>query len=286
MNSVVKKIFKIIGILILVLLVGFFIVLYRFSTPKSDTSIKKEFSENNTEVYINRLKFKNFKFRVLQTQKKIDSLKPTIIFVHGSIGSSLDFKKYMFDVELKSKANLISYDRVGYGVDQTGEVQESIKFETALLEDLILQLGVLNPILVGYSYGGPIALASKKQYKKIVLLAPAVIARVEPMPWAINFYKWKATRWILPKAWQAASKEKLSHKKDLLNYDDKWNENQTPIICVQGNGDWIVPYENSTILKGEFPSKQFKLITLENVGHELIWSNFEDIKQVLKQQLN
>lgn len=286
MNGVVNKLIKIIGILFLVLLIGFFIILYKFSNPKTDESIKKDFLENDTEIYINRLKFQNFNYRVLQTQIKIDNSKPTIVFVHGSIGSCLDFKKYMVDLELKSEANLISYDRIGYGTDQTGEVQESISFETQLLEDLIKQLEVSNPILVGYSYGGPIVLASKKQYKKIILLAPAVISDVEPMPWVINFYKWEITRWMLPKVWQAASKEKRSHKKDLLKYENHWSDNKSTIICIHGSKDWIVPYQNSIILKDEFSSKQFKLITLDKVGHELIWSNFESILSIIKQQLN
>ena len=68
-----------------------------------------------------------------------------------------------------------------------------------MLNDVLKNLDKNKTIVVGYSYGGPIALAVKSsKYKSIVLVAPAVYSKVEPMPWMLNFYKWKATRWLVP----------------------------------------------------------------------------------------
>ncbi|NOR28371.1 MAG: alpha/beta fold hydrolase [Lutibacter sp.] len=281
-----RKLLKIIGIIFLLLFTALVILFYRFSTPKSDEKIRNDFSESNSQVYISKNTFKEFEYRVLTTQKKIDTTLPTIVFIHGSIGSALDFKHYLLDSTLNEKANLISYDRVGYGLKHTGDVQESIAFETKMLEDLINNINKKNTILVGYSYGGPIALASNNEYKKIILLAPEVYSEVEPMPWVLNFYKWKATRWLLPKIWKAASKEKLTHKSDLLKFETSWNENPSTIISIHGNKDWIVPFKNSLYLKEILPPKQYDLVTLNKAGHGLVWSHFEEIKSVLVQQLN
>ena len=281
-----KTVLKIIATLIGILFVVVIIMFYRFSTPKSDKKIINDFAESNSQIYITEYTFNGFKYRVLETQKEIDTLLPTIVFIHGSIGSALDFKKYLVDLELNKKANLISYDRIGYGTQQTGNVQESIAFETKMLEDLTKNLNKKNTILVGYSYGGPIVLAAKNEYKKIILLAPAVFSKFESMPWALDLYKWKATRWLVPKIWKAASKEKLTHKQDLLNFETSWNENPSKIISIHGNEDWIVPYENSLYLKEKIPSQQFDLVTLNNAGHGLVWSHFNEIKNVLLQQLN
>ncbi|REE79802.1 pimeloyl-ACP methyl ester carboxylesterase [Lutibacter oceani] len=286
MRKRIKIIAKVIGIGLFLLLSVLIVLFYRFSTPKSDEKIKEDFSENNTSIYINYLAYKNFKYRVLTTQKEIDTSKATIVFVHGSVGSCLDFKKYMFDAELHSKANLISYDRIGYGEKLTGDVQESIAFETEMLEDLTKNLAGSKTILVGYSYGGSIVLASKKEYKKIILLAPAVYSKAEFMPWALNFYKWKLTNWLLPKVWKAASKEKISHKSDLIKFENNWNETPSKILSIHGNKDWIVPYENSLILNEKFSSPQFELLTLNGAGHGLVWTHFNEIKNSLMQQLN
>jgi len=280
-----KKIVKIIGILFLIGITILIFLFYRFSKPKSDENIRDYFIENGIHVSIKKGVFQNFKYRVLSTQKEIDTTQPNIVFIHGSIGAAFDFKNYLVDKDLNKKANLFAYDRIGYGIDQTGNVQESIAFEVEMLGDMMKNFNPKNTILVGYSYGGPIALASLENYKKVILLAPAVYSEVEPMPWALNFYKWKATNWLLPKVWEAASREKLSHKKDLGRFQDNWGMNKSSIISIHGNEDWIVPYENSLFLNTKFSSKQFELVTLKGAGHGLVWSHFEEIKKQIIQQL-
>jgi pimeloyl-ACP methyl ester carboxylesterase len=277
---------KIIGAISVLALFVLIILFYRFSTPKSDQKIAEEFNELGIDISISYQQFKDFKYRVIKPQKEIDTTLTTIVFIHGSIGSAMDFKKYLSDSALNIRANLIAYDRIGYGVNQTGDVQESIAFEVEMVEEAIGNINKKNTILVGYSYGGPIALASKKKYKKIVLLAPAVYSKVEPLPWALNMYKWKATRWLLPAVWKAASKEKLSHKEDLKNFENDWNFTPSNIISIHGTEDWIVPFENSEYLNKIFSSKQFELVTLNDAGHGLVWTHFKEIKNSILQQLN
>lgn len=286
MNKIMKKILKIFGIILMLLFVVLTVSFYKFSAPSTNLKVIKDFNNNNTDVFIKNNSFKNFKYRVLTTQKTIDTSKTTVVFVHGAIGSFTDFKKYMFNKELNSQANLISYDRIGYGIHQTGNVLGSITSETALLEALIADLDPSKVILVGYSYGGPIVLASKKNYKKIILLAPAVYSKAEKMPWALKLYTWNATNWLVPKIWKAASKEKLLHAANLQKLESNWNVNLSKIISIHGTKDNIVPYQNSLYLKDIFSSQQFELVPLEGAGHGLVWTHFNEIKNILLQQLN
>ena len=71
---------------------------------------------------------------------------------------------------LFENANFITYDRIGYNYQEENEVQESIAFERDMLEDIIKDLNPQKTILVGYSYGGPIALASYKKYRKVIFI--------------------------------------------------------------------------------------------------------------------
>lgn len=282
----IKKILKIGSVLLGILLIIFVFLFYKFSTPKSTNKISEEFAKNNCEVFIKKQQFRNFQYRVLHLQEVIDTTLPTIVFIHGSIGSASDFKKYLMDRTLNQRANLIAYDRVGYGIYQTGMVQNSIRFEVELLEDLLKSINSKKIILVGYSYGGPIALASLKSYQKVILLAPAVYSKVEPMPWVLNLYKYKLLRWILPETWKAASKEKLSHRADLERFESNWDRNSSEIISIHGKKDWIVPIENSYYLKNNLPNNQFELVTLNRAGHGLVWTHFDEIKETILEQLN
>ena len=274
-----KKFLKIVSVILLTLIIAFYILLVMFSAPKSNDEVIEEFAESIVQPTLTINSYKNFEYRVVGMQREIDSSKLNLVFIHGAIGSSLDFKKYMSDSLLHTKANMISYDRVGYNYEDKHLAQKTLQFEIEVLMDVVKDLDPNKTILVGYSYGGPIALAVKEKYRSIVLLAPAVYSEVEPMPWAINLYKWKATRWLFPNVWKSASEEKLSHVQELKKYESNWSKNlSSTIVSIHGDEDGIVPYENSLFLEKQFPEEQFQLVTIPGAGHSLVWSEFDFIK--------
>ncbi|MGJ8745857.1 alpha/beta fold hydrolase [Polaribacter sp.] len=271
-----KRFFKFVSGFLLVVFVLLYAVFYYFTSPKSDEKILSKFEDSLVKPIITHETFNGFDFRKLSIINNVNF--PTVVFVHGTIGSCVDFLAYLKDTELSKKANFISYDRIGYNYEDKNNVQESIGFEARMLQHITENLSTKNTIVVGYSYGGPIVLADTTKYKKVVLLAPAVYSKVEPMPWMIHLYNWKTTRWLVPKIWKQASKEKLSHQRDLRNYEQNWLENPNKIISIHGDDDGIVPYANSEYLKEEFSAEQFTLITIPGAGHSLVWSEFEFIK--------
>ncbi len=279
---VFKKVLKIIFIVVFLLFIGLYIAFYQFTKGKSDEAVLEELTTEWVLPKLTKEKFRGFDYRKVAIQK--DTSLPTIIFVHGTIGSSVDFKSYLTDSLLLEKANMIAYDRIGYNYKDESNVQESIAFEASMLDDIIEDR--TNVILVGYSYGGPIALATKKKVKDIVLLAPAVYSEVEPMPGMLNLYKWKLTRWLVPPVWKQASREKMSHKEDLRKFENTWSQTPNRVLSIHGDADWIVPYENSLFLKEQFDQDRFNLITIEGVSHELVWSRDKLIKQELLKLLN
>ncbi|MBJ2175293.1 alpha/beta hydrolase [Aureibaculum sp. A20] len=279
----IKKILKIIGIFLLVFFIGLVIAAHIFLSPTSDKKALTELSINGLYPKIIHKTYNGFEYRVAEMQQKIDTSLLTLVFVHGSPGDFLDYKRYLTDSTLNVRANLLSYDRVGYGMEHTGNVQGSIAFELGLLDAVTNGIPAEKIVLIGYSYGGPIVLASPKNYKYKVSLASAVNADLEPMFWGLKIYDWKLTRWILPKKVQAAAKEKYSHLSDLPKYAELWNKSPSPIVNIQGDADWIVPYKNSIFLQQKIDADKFKMITLKGVGHELVWSNFDVIKsEILK----
>ncbi len=282
--SLFTKTLKRLGIAFLVLVLILYCLFWSFSAPKSDLQIVKTFKKSEYTPLISYHRFKGFDYRKLTVKK--DTTLPTIVFVHGTIGSSTDFSKYMKDSLLLSEVNMISYDRVGYNYNDKTPVQESIAFESAMLQDILKDLKPEKTIVVGYSYGGPIALALKQKVHKVILLAPAVYSKVEPMPWMLHFYKWKLTRWLIPPVWQQASKEKLSHKQDLQRFENNWKSTPNTVVSIHGTNDWIVPIENSTFLEQQFTTNQFKLIRIPDAGHGFIWRKFGTIKQLLINELN
>ena len=284
--KLLKKIVKVSLVVVFLLLISVYFLFISFSSPKSSLKILEEYKDKNIKIEILDNRYKTFKFRSLSFQKEIDSSKLNMVFIHGAIGSSTDFNNYLQDSLIRIKFNMFSYDRIGYNHDEKMLAQQSIEFEKDLLEHYIKKLDSKKTVLVGYSYGGPIALASKKKYKKIVLLAPAVYSKVEPMPFMLNFYKWKLTRWLVPHVWKSASLEKLNHKEELRKFENNWNDGLSNVISIHGDMDGIVPLENSLFLEDQFSKDKFELKVIKNVGHSLVWSNFEFIKLELLKLAN
>jgi len=278
-----KKILKIVGILLLLVIISFSILFYRIFRPLSDEEILEKFETESVQPTISYIDYKGKKVRVVHMQKVIDTTLATLVFVHGSPGSLMDFKRYLKDEDLNKKANIISYDRVGYGENNRGEILNSIEEEVELLHKIIENLNPDKLILIGYSYGGTTVLASPKKINQKMLLAAAVKGDLEPMFWALNLYKWKLTRPFVPKIFQAATQEKLRHIKELKTFEKVWNQSDAKVISIHGSLDRIVPYENSLFLTNIFDKDKFTLITLEKGTHSLIWTNFEIIKnEILK----
>ena len=279
-----RRILRIVAILLAVFFVVISIFIYRFTKPKTDESIVEEFREEIYKPTISRIQYKDHAVRVFSMQKELDTTLPVLIFVHGSPGSGMDFKRYLKDTELNKSANLIAYDRVGYGMDINKEVLNDLEQELEVLHQVIPVKDMEKVILIGYSYGGTIVAAARKNYKTKILLAPAIKGDLEPMFWLLNLYKWKSTRSIIPNVFKNAAQEKINHLTELPAYEEKWNTSLSHVKSMHGDKDRIVPFANSLFLQSKFDKDQFELITIPGGNHGLVWNQFDWIKsEILKE---
>ncbi|MFD1315652.1 alpha/beta fold hydrolase [Namhaeicola litoreus] len=271
----IKGIIISIGVLFIVAL----FLVFQFLKPKSDKKIIEDFNSSNSNVFISYLNYDGYKIRILQMNEELDSTKQTLLFVHGSPGSALDFKKYLADSELNHRFNLVTYDRPGYGKSQDQDVLNDLKKETSLIHYLIKSKALKKVNLVGYSYGGTITAALNGSVKKKILLAPALKGELEPMFWILGFYNWKPTRNLIPVVFKHAAEEKLHHVDELPLFEDIWGLDNASFLLIHGIEDDIVPYQNSVFLKDKLGDERVKLITLSDTGHALLWTNFDLIKK-------
>ena len=279
-----RKILKILAMVFLVLLTGILIAAYRFITPKSDEQIAEAFKGQNRSPRIEHRTFRGREVRVLHMQDSLDEELPTLVFIHGSPGSSMDFKRYLKDEQLNQRANLVAYDRIGYGDKDTGHILPSLEQEVELLHEILRGVNVKKTLLVGYSYGGTVAMASPLGYHKKIALAAAVKGDLEPMFWALNLCRWDLTRPLVPEVFLAAAEEKFRHLEELNEYDAQWSRSDSEVLSVHGKSDAIVPYQNSMYL-ADVLGPRFSLVTLEEGGHALIWTHFELIRDLLLKSL-
>ena len=90
------------------------------------------------------------KIRVLQKGSGKD-----ILLIHGTPGSIEDW--YEIIDTLSQNYRVTAFDRLGHGFSSSNQYSYHLKENATLVENLIKQLNLKSPLIVGHSYGGSIA---------------------------------------------------------------------------------------------------------------------------------
>ena len=100
-----------------------------------------------------------------------------VVLIHGNAGDLHDFEFGTLDL-LAGNYHVIAFDLPGHGLSKMpSHAKGTIQEQAVTLHQALTALGVKDPILVGHSWGGAIALAYAVLYpheiSALVLLAPA-----------------------------------------------------------------------------------------------------------------
>lgn len=258
------------------------------SFRESDEHVYREFNKFNKSPKIYREVYQNKTLRFITT-KPINNKLPTLLFIHGAPGSSENFFKYLKDDDLGEKANLISVDRLGYGYSDYGNAETSIENQAESIYTIVKNFHLHNVILVGWSYGVPIAAKMAYKYPEInhsVLIAGAISPEDEKFFGIAKLVRWKLTKWMFSKALKVSDKEKLSHVTELTKMLNDWQAIKTPITYYHGTKDRIVPYKNMDFIKAKINDSLLTTITVKDANHFLLFKKYNIIKNELLQILS
>ena len=110
-----------------------------------------------------------------------DRRKPTIVFLHEGLGSVSMWRDFPEKVVEETGCNAVIYSRHGYGNSEVSCEPRTVRYmhEEALLAlpELLDKLAIENPILLGHSDGGSIALIYAGEHHSVrglILMAPHV----------------------------------------------------------------------------------------------------------------
>lgn len=204
---------------------------------------------------------------------------------------------------------VFTVDFPGFGDSPEPPSVWGVEEYTRMIEHLIEAEGLKNPILVGHSFGGRVAivLASRNEVAKVILVDAAGVKPRRTLRYYVKVYSFKAGKvmWrMLLGEKKAAEKIEKARKRrasdDYLNASPKMrailskvvNEDlkhlmpliKAPTLLIWGTNDTATPLSDAKIMEQLIPDAG--LVEFKNCGHYSFLDNPGQFTAVLRNFLN
>lgn len=216
----------------------------------------------------------------------LDPEKPTLVFIHGSGGSSVLWEKQVD--ELKAHANTIALDLPGHG-RSNGPGMDTVAGYSAAVADFIETVDVPGPVPCGLSIGGAIVLQlileHKTRYKSAILVNTG--ARLRVMPLILETIKKDYEKFLSTIPVFAASEKTDPRKLASLMADtakcspetaygdfmacnrfdvtDKLSTIITPVLILTAEDDKLTPPKFGAYMKEQI--RNASMVNIKDAGH-------------------
>jgi pimeloyl-ACP methyl ester carboxylesterase len=208
-----------------------------------------------------------------------------LVFVHGSHGGAGVWAT-QFDT-LATNANLFAYDRPGFGKSEPVLTQPHLQMQVDALMTLLACATTNKVLLVGHSYGSPIALLAALKHPEKIRGALLIGGDVDPAQekpfWVQYFFGWRVTSWMLPRALRQCNREMLTVRADLMAMQKQLPQLAVPVVMLHGDRDPLVPVENVAWLEQQLDAlgktNLFAKIILPGVNHFIPWEHPAEVER-------
>lgn len=223
-------------------------------------------------------------FKTLWAQKRTTNGSVTILFIHGTPGRAGVWREQF--AHPFPHANLIAYDRPGFGGSAPVARHPHLDQQVEALTNLLAAAAITNRVLlVGHSYGGPIALlAAIKHPDKVagaLLIGGDVSPKLEEMLWIQYAGNSPILEWLVPRNLRQCNREILAAPRDLVEIQDGLSKLAVPVVMLHGSRDDFVQVENVTWLESRLAAlgktNLFAKIVLPGANHFIPWERPGDV---------
>ena len=183
-----------------------------------------------------------------------DSL-PAVLFIHGSPSSLSIYKDYYTDSYFLHHFHIYAIDRPGYGYSGFGHPIISLQQQAAIVKDMIENANkTKHPlIVVAGSYGTSVACRFAMDYPQLadglVLIGPSLGPGLETRYWFTPAVENPFINWFIPRMFQSANKEKITHKSELNKMLPYWKNIRVPVMYMQGEKDKLIDTANASFAR-------------------------------------
>ncbi len=203
-----------------------------------------------------------------------------VLFIHGSPGQASEWWPYLD--ACPDGQYRIAVDRPGYGLSRPTSPFPSIAGQAQAIAPLLKD----RTIVVGYSFGGPVALSLAQEFPDrvmgLVLIGTPADPRLEHVQPIQRFAAGSWVSRLLPRALNSSNRELIRLRDNLnglLNGMDRVN---VPVTLLQGDRDTLVPKSNAGFLATHLVGRaRPRQIFFPKGTHYLPWTYPDTVNQAI-----
>ena len=194
-----------------------------------------------------------------------------VVFLHGTPGDATDWAPFLHRVP--DGQHRLAVDRPGFGQSGPGAPVVTLPDQARAIAGLIARAGA-PAVLVGSSYGGPVALQLAAEHPELVAGVLLVGAAADPARERVEAIQHLAARRgiarLLPRPLAHANAELLALARELADLAPRLGRIRAPVTILQGLSDTLVPPENAGYLASRIgAAARRRVVLVERAGHFL-----------------
>src|SRR5882724_5242043 len=211
-----------------------------------------------------------------------------IVFIHGTPATAAVFGeqfRHPFP-----RANLTALDRPGFGASGPDRRHPSLEDQANAVGALLNSGSVRRTILVGHSYGAPVALLAALKFTNQVAGVVLVGGSVDPAQertFAIQrFADWPLVSWLVPRSLRQCNRELLTLRADLERLQPQLSALAVPIVMLHGGKDRQVPLASVDYLRAQLAAagktNLFEQLVFPDYNHFIPWQHPDAVETAIR----
>jgi pimeloyl-ACP methyl ester carboxylesterase len=218
------------------------------------------------------------------------SAGPLVLLVHGSPGGWRDWSFVLADEDLNERALLVAVDRPGWGGSAASGLVPALGAQAAALAEVLrAHPANLPAVVVGFSFGGPVAarlaLDAPELVRALVLVAASIDPELERTTWYQALGRTWIVRPLVPEALVRADEEIRPLRGELEALLPRWSALRLPVFVLQGEDDALVPAANADFAVRVLAGAPLDVRRVPDLGHLIPWQRPELVRAAIQHVL-